>query len=91
MDPEHWFNRNMETLCFGPKQPKQIVSKQTKTNRNNPKLFEKIPKYALYHTVSVALLFRYRTETTETTETNVLFRIVLKLVLVPVLVVLNRN
>ncbi len=33
-------------------------------------------------------LFRYRTETTET---NVLFRIVLKLVLVPVLVVPNRN
>jgi hypothetical protein len=51
------FNRNIETLCFGiePKQPKQ-----TKTNRNklnNPKVFEKIPKYALYRPVSVALLF----------------------------------
>ena len=59
------------------------------TNRNNPNFFEKIPKYAFYHTVSVAFLFdsvqskhrnslfRYRTETTET---NVLFRIVPKLV-----------
>jgi hypothetical protein len=43
------FNRNIETLCFGiePKQPKQTVSKQTKTNRNNPKFVKKIPKYAL--------------------------------------------
>ncbi len=82
------FNLNIETLCLGidPKQPKQTGSKQTKTNRNNPKFYEKIPKYALYHTVSVALLFGlvqskhqnslfwYRTETTET---NVWFRIVL--------------
>jgi hypothetical protein len=53
------FNRNIETLCFGieAKQPKQTVSKQTKTNRNNPKLSEKITKYALYQTVWVALLF----------------------------------
>ncbi len=51
-----WFNRNVKTLCFGiePKQAKQTVTKQTKTNRNNPNFFEKIPKYALYHTVSVA-------------------------------------
>jgi hypothetical protein len=53
------FNRNIETLCLGiePKQPKQIGSKQTKINRNNSKFYEKIPKYALYRTVSVALLF----------------------------------
>jgi hypothetical protein len=46
-----WFNRNIETLCFGieAKQSKQIVSKQTKTNQKNwknPKFSEKIPKYA---------------------------------------------
>ncbi len=53
------FNQNIETLCFGieAKQPKQTVLKQTKTNWNNPKFAEKIPKYALYQTVSVALLF----------------------------------
>jgi hypothetical protein len=30
-----WFNRNIESLCFGveAKQPKQIISKQAKTNR----------------------------------------------------------
>jgi hypothetical protein len=30
-----WFNRNIETLCFGieAKQPKQNILKQTKTNR----------------------------------------------------------
>ncbi len=52
------FNRNIESLCFGiePKQPKQTVSKQTKTNRNIPKFSEKRPKYALYNIV-VALLF----------------------------------
>ncbi len=93
------FDRNFKSLCFGkePKQLKWTVSKQTKTNRNNPKFSEKRPKYALYHTVLVARLFvsvqskhlnslfRYRTET------NVLFGIVPKLVLVPVLVVSNRN
>jgi hypothetical protein len=45
---------------FKPKQPKQTASKQreqTETNRNNPNFCEKIPKYALYQTVSVALLF----------------------------------
>jgi hypothetical protein len=33
-----WFNPNIETLCFDieAKQPKQIVSKQTKTNQNKP-------------------------------------------------------
>ncbi len=33
------FNRNIKTICFGTeaKQPKQTVSKQTKTNRNKPK------------------------------------------------------
>ncbi len=32
------FNRNIETLCFGieAKQLKQIISKQTKTNRKKP-------------------------------------------------------
>ncbi len=53
------FNWNIETLCFTieAKQPKQSVifqnkPKQTQTNRNNPKFSEKIPKYALYQTVS---------------------------------------
>jgi hypothetical protein len=94
-------NRNIETLCFGieAKQPKQTISKQTKTNSKNqktPKFPEKIPKYTSYQTVSVGLLFvsvqskhrkslfRYRSETTKT---NVLFRIVSKLVSV----VSNRN
>jgi hypothetical protein len=40
------FNQNIETLCFGIelKQPKQTVSKQTETNRKNPKFSEKITK-----------------------------------------------
>jgi hypothetical protein len=40
------FSRNIKTLCFGIewKQPKQTVSKQTKTNRNNPKFSEKNTK-----------------------------------------------
>jgi hypothetical protein len=88
------FNRNIETLCFiiEAKQPKQTISKQTEKNqknRKNPKFSEKIPKYAPYQTVSVGFLFvlvqskhrkslfRYRSETTKT---NVLFRIVPKLV-----------
>ncbi len=98
------FNRNIKTFSFSiePKQLKKTVLKQIKTKRNNPKFCEKIPKYALYHTVSVALLFvfvsvqskhpnslfQYRTETTET---DVLFRIVPKLVSVRVSVVSNRN
>jgi hypothetical protein len=35
----------------------QTVSKQTKTNRNNPNFCEKNTKYDIYHTVSVTLLF----------------------------------
>ncbi len=40
------FNQNIITRCFGiePKQPTQTVSKQTKTNRNNPKFCEKNTK-----------------------------------------------
>ncbi len=32
------FNRNIETLCFSieAKQPKQTITKQTKTNRKKP-------------------------------------------------------
>ncbi len=97
-----WFNQNFETLCFGvePKQPKQTVSKQTKTTKTTLNFVKKIPKYALYHTVLVALLFvlvqsKHRNSLfrywTETTETNVLYRIVKKLVWVQVLVVSNRN
>jgi hypothetical protein len=60
-----WFNRNIETLCFGieAKQPKQTVSKQTKKNRKNrkkrknPNFTKKIPKYDPYQIVSVGLLF----------------------------------
>jgi hypothetical protein len=49
-------------LRFGieAKQPKQTISKQTKTNqknRENPKFSEKIPKYAPYQTVWIGLLF----------------------------------
>ncbi len=74
--------------------------KRTETTRNNTKFYEKIPIYVLYQTVLVGLLFvsvqskhrnslfRYRSETTET---NILFRIVPKLVSVPVSVVSNRN
>jgi hypothetical protein len=53
------FNRNIETLCFclELKQPKQNVSKPTKTNRNDPKFCRKIPKYAPHHTVPVPFLF----------------------------------
>jgi hypothetical protein len=93
------FNQNIQTLCFGiePKQSKLTVSK---TNQNKRKQIEttlnflkKYQKYALYHTVSVALLFvlvqskhrnslfRYRTEITKT---NVLFRIVPILALIPI-------
>jgi hypothetical protein len=83
-------NQNIETLCFGleTKQPKQAISKQTKTYQNTPEkpsFAEKIPKYAAYQTVSVVFpfvsiqskhrnsLFQYRSKTTET---NVLFWIV---------------
>jgi hypothetical protein len=89
---------NIQTLCFGKeaKQPKQTISKQTKTNlnnRKNPKFPEKLPKYAPYQTVSVGLLFvlvqsKHRKSLfgfrSETTETNILFQIVPKLASVPV-------
>jgi hypothetical protein len=67
------FNRNIENICFGiePKQPEQTVSKQTKHSEATLNLVKKKPKYALYHTVSVALLF-----VRSKTETNILFRIV---------------
>jgi amino acid permease len=78
-----------------------IEAKQpTKTNRNNPKFSKKIPKYAFYQTVLVALLFvsvqsKHRNSLfwcrSETTKTNGLFRIVPKLVSVPVSVVSNQN
>jgi hypothetical protein len=44
------FNRNIETLCFHI-ELKQTVSKQTETTLI---FFEKIPKYALFHTILVA-------------------------------------
>ncbi len=74
-----WFNRNIKTLCFGigAKQPKQTLSEQTETNRDNPKFSEKIPKICSpsncfgcsFLFVSVQLnhqnsLIRYRRETT---------------------------
>ncbi len=79
--------------CFEPiwKQPKQPELFRNKPKQ--PQIFWKIPKYALYQTVLAGLLFfsvqskhqnslfRYRSETTET---NVLFPIVPKLVSVPV-------
>ncbi len=99
------FNQNIKTLCFGieAKQPKQTILKQTKTNRKkrkNPKFSDKNTKYAPYQTVWVGLLFvsvqskhqkslfRYGGETTET---NVLFRKLPKLVSIPASVVSNRN
>ncbi len=45
---------NKQKFRFEAKQPKQTVSKQTETTLN---FLKKIPKYALYQTVSVALLF----------------------------------
>ncbi len=74
--------------------------KKTKKTRKTLNFLKKLAKYAPYQTVSVGLLFvlvqskhrnslfRYRSETTET---NVPFRIVPKLVSVPVLFILNRN
>jgi hypothetical protein len=67
-------NRNIKSLCFGieAKQPKQTVSKQTENNRKKPeKTLNFLKKYQN--------MFRYRSETTEK---NVLFRIVPKLVAV---------
>jgi hypothetical protein len=55
-----WFNRNIETLCFGleAKQPKQTVRnkpKQTDKTETTVNFMKNISKYALYHTVSVVL------------------------------------
>jgi hypothetical protein len=49
---------SIKTLCFGieAKQLKQTVSKQTETNRKNPKFSEKQYQY-IVQTVSVGLLF----------------------------------
>jgi hypothetical protein len=94
------FNQNIETLCFGKeaKHPKLFQNKPKQTEETLS--FLKIPKYALYQTVLLALLFVsvqskhqnslcwYRTETIEK---NILFWIVLKLVSVPVSVVWNQN
>ncbi len=95
-------NRNIKTRCFGI-EFERTETNCFETNRNilkQHKFYEKIPLYTLYQTVSVGLLFlsvqskhrnslfRYRSVTTET---NILFRIVLKLVSVPVSVVSNRN
>jgi hypothetical protein len=82
------------------KTEKNEKNEKTEKTRKNPKFSVKKAKYAPYQTVSVGLLFvsiqskhqnslfRYRSETTKT---NVLFRIVPKQVSVPVLVVSNRN
>jgi hypothetical protein len=86
-----------ETNCFETNQNKL---EQTETTRNNTKFYVKIPIYALYQTVSVDLLFvsvlsKYQNSLfwyrSETTEANILFLIVLKLVSVPDSVVWNRN
>jgi hypothetical protein len=84
-----------------PKKSEKKPRKKSKKNRKNSTFsVKKITKYAPYQTVSVGLLFvsvqtkhrnslfQYRSETTKT---NVLFRIVPKLVSVPVSVVSNRN
>jgi hypothetical protein len=55
--------RNKNSVCFGLFQCFEPISKQRKQKelfRNKPKqpkIFRKIPKYALYQTVSVCLLF----------------------------------
>jgi hypothetical protein len=92
-----WFNRNIKTLS------ESTETNCFETSQNKPKhtgktlyFLTNIPKYAAYQTVSVGLLFvsvqsKHRNSLfwyrRETTETNVLFRIVLKLVSVPVSVV----
>ncbi len=60
------FNRNIESLCFciEPKQPKQTVLKQTKTNRNNCKFSEKKTKICpLSHCLVALLFFRFNRNT----------------------------
>jgi hypothetical protein len=91
------FNRKIETLFWFRTETTETNCLATNQNKpKQPKIFF-LPKYALCHNVSVALLFvsvqskhrncplRYRTET------NVLFWIVPKLVAVPISVVSNRN
>jgi hypothetical protein len=57
------FNRKIETHCFGIEFETTETNcsgtnrKQAETTQNNTKLYEKIPIYALYQTVSVGLLF----------------------------------
>jgi hypothetical protein len=96
-------SRDIKTLCFDIelKQPRNKLFWNKPKQTGKPlNVLRKIPKYATYQTVSVGLLFvsvqskhwnslfRYRSETTET---NILFWIVPKLVSVPVSVLLNRN
>jgi hypothetical protein len=112
-----WFNRNIETLCFGKetKKPNKLFRKKNEIklkktekpektkklkNRKNHKFSVKNSKICslsnCFGLFSVCLvqskhrnsLFLYGNEKTET---NVLFRIVPKLVSVPVSVVSNRN
>ncbi len=90
---------SIKTLCFGieAKQLKQTVSKQPKKPKK-PRKKTKNPTFSVKNNKICSLSncfglsphqnFRYRSETTET---NVLFRLVPKLVSVPVLVVSNRN
>jgi hypothetical protein len=88
---------NIETLCFSieAKQPKQTETKQNKSKR--PKIFLKNTKICSFVLLFCLFQFNQNTQTlcfgtwvqNETTETNILFRLVPKLVSVPVLVVFN--
>jgi hypothetical protein len=92
--------KTKKLVCFGVSNLyRNNGNKQNRfeTKRNNPKLSEKNTKvsncFVALLFVSVQLkhrnsLFQYRSETTET---NILFQKVPKLVLVPVSVVLNQN
>ncbi len=85
------------TTYFETIEINRTVLKQTETTQN---FLKKTKIQMLFHTVSVGLLFvsvqskhrnslfRYRSETTET---NILFQIFPKLILVPVSVISNRN
>jgi hypothetical protein len=97
--PKQTVSKQTEKTEKKTKKPRKKLKKNEKTEKNH-KFSVKIAKYAPYQTVSVGLLFvsvqskhrnslfRYESETTET---NVLFRIVPKQVSVPVSVVSNRN
>jgi hypothetical protein len=96
--------KTSKNLYFGieAKQPKQTISKQTKTNKQKPgktqnflKKYQNMLHFKLFRLLFCLFRFnrniqksliRYRSETTET---NVLFRIMPKLVSVPVSIVLN--